>query len=152
LTELVPSGPKRVGVLIYRLFLVLPPPDQKAMAIYVERLSTFPAFAVAGAIDAIIDGHKWKTTPTIGEIVEVIRRQAGYMDAHRIKANCELLQIRQKRFPPPPPAAPAQSPIAAPKTKTVDGGMSKRGAEDRLQKDKATAARAMVADGWPDAK
>ncbi len=148
---LTPAGPERVGVLLYRLFLVTPPPDPKAMKIYVEKLAHYPAFALAAAVEAIMEKHKWPSPVTIADIVAHVRRQPDYQRCSRIKSNCETLQMRQRKFPRREIAATsADASIARPNVKRVESGQSKREAEAQLQRDKSRTADAMAADGWTD--
>ncbi len=147
--KLTPAGPERAGVALHRLFLVTPPPDRKAMTVYVEKLAHYPGFALAAAVEEIMEKHKWPSPVTIADIVAHVRRQPDYQRYCKIKSNCETLQMRQRKFPRQEIAAPApQTPIIPPSVKTVVPGQSARQAEAQLQRDMKTVADGLIADGW----
>jgi hypothetical protein len=149
--RLEPAGAEATAAILYELFLVLPAPAEAAMAKYIERLQTYPAWALKAAIDKVIDNHKYASTPTIGDIIETMRALPGYIERFRIRANVSILQIRQRRNPPRPRQAVC-TPPPAPKVKPVPREpLSARQAEEQMLRDQERVRAEMAADGMDGA-
>lgn len=78
-SAMAPAGMPFVSQQLERFFAVLPLPgngdkavQRQALAVWIEKLSAFPAAPLVRALDKVIMTHVWATPPQIAEVVQAV--------------------------------------------------------------------------------
>ena len=119
--SLRPADPKAVAVLMDRLFLTLPKPvsrdsagnvqaDVKALQVWRNEMSRYPADLLADAVDEVIRTHKWETVPKLAQVVEQVRPEIIKRRAWLNKLTSADLKLRMTHRHARKPSTPSLTP------------------------------------------